>query len=107
MFRTKAPSTVRELEVFSRPIAFTNGVSHGVSFNAGLAFKPKEELMIGNPEYFICLRYNICSSFPIRQMIDFFKNLEKDAMEGAQGLGMRGNMPLVCVLGAPGKTGEI
>ena len=42
-----APSSLRESEVMSRPIAFTDGKSHGVSFNVGLAVRPVEKLTIG------------------------------------------------------------
>lgn len=44
---SQAPSSLRESEVFSRPIAFTDGVSHGVSFNVGLGIKPTDKVTIG------------------------------------------------------------
>ena len=35
--------------------------------------------MENDPEYFFCLRYKICSSFPLQQMISFHKKKEQDA----------------------------
>ena len=46
-FGANAPEQVRELDVLSRPIAFTHGVSHGVTFNLGLALQPTDKLTIG------------------------------------------------------------
>ncbi len=46
-FGAQAPSTVRELAVLARPFALTNGVSHGVSFNVGLAANPIDPLWLG------------------------------------------------------------
>jgi long-chain fatty acid transport protein len=46
-FGSNAPSAVRELDVLGRPISITNAVSHGISFNAGLLYKPTERLRLG------------------------------------------------------------
>jgi long-chain fatty acid transport protein len=46
-FGEEAPTTVRELDVLARPFAFTNGVSHGVTFNVGVALRPIDRLTIG------------------------------------------------------------
>lgn len=46
-FGADAPSTVRELDVLARPFAFTKGLSHGVSFNVGIAANPIDPLWIG------------------------------------------------------------
>ena len=43
---------------------------------AGILFRHKEILMENNPEYFFCLRYNICSSFPLQKIISFHKAKE-------------------------------
>jgi long-chain fatty acid transport protein len=43
-FGVDAPSTVRELDVLARPIWIQNGISHGVTFNAGLAIRPTDRL---------------------------------------------------------------
>jgi hypothetical protein len=56
----------------------------------------KVKLMEGNPDYFICLRYNLCSSFPLQEMFDFFKKLEKEAAEEPDR-----NKPLICLAGIP------
>ena len=42
-----APTTVRELDVLARPFAFTDGISHGISFNVGVALRPVEALSLG------------------------------------------------------------
>ena len=46
---------------------------------AGILFRHREQLMENDPEYFFCLRYKICSSFPLQQMISFHKKKEQDA----------------------------
>jgi long-chain fatty acid transport protein len=43
-FGVNAPSTVRELDVLARPIWIEDAVSHGVTFNAGLALRPTDRL---------------------------------------------------------------
>ena len=35
--------------------------------------------MENEPEYFFCLRYKICSSFPLQQMISFHKKKEQES----------------------------
>jgi len=46
---------------------------------AGILFKYKEKLMAGDPEYFFCLRYKLCSSFALHKMLKFHKGLEQTA----------------------------
>lgn len=46
-FGPNAPSQVRELDTLSRRFSFTQGLSHGVSFNAGLLFTPGGKLRLG------------------------------------------------------------
>lgn len=46
-FGEDAPSTVRELDVLARPFALTNAISHGVTFNVGLAANPIDPLWLG------------------------------------------------------------
>jgi long-chain fatty acid transport protein len=46
-FGADAPSTVRELDVLARQIDIERGLSHSVSFNAGVALRPTEKLRLG------------------------------------------------------------
>jgi len=46
-FGPNAPSAVRELDVLSRPISITNAMSNGLTFNAGLLYRPMERLRLG------------------------------------------------------------
>lgn len=46
-FGTDAPSEVRELDALARPITLTNGISHGFSFNLGVAYKPSDAWTLG------------------------------------------------------------
>jgi long-chain fatty acid transport protein len=46
-FGGDAPSTVRELDVLARQVDIDNAVSHGVSFNAGIALRPTDRLRLG------------------------------------------------------------
>jgi long-chain fatty acid transport protein len=46
-FGPGAPSAVRELDVLARPMSLTNAFSHGISFNAGLLYRPTDALRIG------------------------------------------------------------
>lgn len=39
-----APTTVRELDVLGRPVTVQKAISHGITFNAGLAAEPTERL---------------------------------------------------------------
>jgi hypothetical protein len=55
--------------------------------------------MIGDPDYFICLKYSICSSFPLSEMLDFFRKIETDTAED-----LDKKKPLLCVLGIPTKS---
>lgn len=45
-FGGDAPSTVRELDVLARQVDVTNGVSHSLSFNAGIALRPTDALSL-------------------------------------------------------------
>ncbi len=46
-FGPNAPPELRELSALSRPISLTRGISHGISFNVGAAFKPNELWTLG------------------------------------------------------------
>jgi long-chain fatty acid transport protein len=46
-FGPNAPSEVRELDVLSRPISIKKGLSNGISFNLGLAFRPTDGVSLG------------------------------------------------------------
>lgn len=46
-FGSRAPSTVRELDVLARPIEISRAVSHSPSFNVGLAVRPTDRLDLG------------------------------------------------------------
>jgi long-chain fatty acid transport protein len=43
-FGSQAPSTVRELDVLARQVDVERAVSHGVTFNAGVALRPTRKL---------------------------------------------------------------
>jgi long-chain fatty acid transport protein len=43
-FGTDAPSTVRELDVLARHVDVERAISHGVTFNAGVALRPTKKL---------------------------------------------------------------
>ena len=42
----------------------------------GVLFQHHEALMEDKPSYFFCMRYNLCSSFPLTDMLEQFKRLE-------------------------------
>ena len=46
---------------------------------AGLLFRHREQFMTDDPEYFFCLRYKICSSFPLQKIISFHREKEAAA----------------------------
>lgn len=46
-FGPTSPTVVRELDVLSRPISITNAVSNGISFNAGILYRPTPFLRLG------------------------------------------------------------
>lgn len=46
-FGPDAPTEVRELDVLSRPISLKRAISHGVSFNVGVAVNPTKKLNLG------------------------------------------------------------
>lgn len=66
-----APSTVRELGVFARPFALTNAVSHGVTFNVGLAANPIDPLWLGL-SYDHGSRLNLDGEFQLDMNDSFF-----------------------------------
>src|SRR5690606_28165415 len=43
-FGADAPSTVRELDVLARQVEVKRAISHGVTFNAGVALRPTKTL---------------------------------------------------------------
>lgn len=43
---------------------------------AGVLFKYKDRLLLDNPEYLIVMRYKVCSSFPLHDLIAFHKAKE-------------------------------
>lgn len=44
---------------------------------AGIIFKYKDRLLLDNPEYLLVMRYKVCSSFPIHELIQFHKEKEQ------------------------------
>ena len=46
-FGEDAPSTVRELDVLSRPFSLTNSLTHGVDANLGIQIVPTDDLVVG------------------------------------------------------------
>ena len=46
---------------------------------AGLLFRHRAQFLQDDPEYFFCLRYKICSSFPLQKIIGFHKEKETAA----------------------------
>ncbi len=45
-FGPNAPTDVRELSVLARPVKVTDGVSHGVTFGAGVSVRPTDDLAL-------------------------------------------------------------
>jgi hypothetical protein len=43
---------------------------------AGVLFKYRTQLLQDNPEYLMVMRYNLCSSFPLHELIAFHKQKE-------------------------------
>jgi NDP-sugar pyrophosphorylase family protein len=43
---------------------------------AGVLFKYRQQLLKDNPEYLMVMRYQVCSSFPLHEMIAFHKQRE-------------------------------
>jgi long-chain fatty acid transport protein len=70
-FGADAPSTVRELDVLARPFALTDGISHGVAFNIGLAANPVDPLWIGLT-YDHGSRLNFNGNFQLDMNDEFF-----------------------------------
>ena len=48
---------------------------------AGLLFRHRVQFMQDDPDYFFCLRYKICSSFPLQKIIGFHKEKENQARQ--------------------------
>jgi long-chain fatty acid transport protein len=46
-FGPDAPTEVRELDALARPISIKRAVSHGATFNLGLAYRPRKDLGFG------------------------------------------------------------
>lgn len=46
-FGADAPTTVRELDVLARPVVIHDATSHGWTFNAGLAVRPTDTVLVG------------------------------------------------------------
>lgn len=46
-FGPNAPPEMRELDVLSRPFSLTNAFSHGITFNAGVAYQPTKAINLG------------------------------------------------------------
>lgn len=44
---------------------------------AGVIFKYKDRILLGNPDYLMVMRYRICSDFPLHEIIAFHKEQEK------------------------------
>ena len=38
---------------------------------AGLLFRHRAQLLVDEPDYFICMRYKICSTFPLQKILNF------------------------------------
>lgn len=70
-FGAAAPSTVRELDVLARPFALTDGISHGVAFNVGVATNPIDPLWIG-VTYDHGSRLNFNGEFQLDMNDEFF-----------------------------------
>lgn len=57
-FGPNAPSEVRELDVLARSISLKEAISHGVSFNVGLAYSLGKDVRIGlNYQHSTAMRY--------------------------------------------------
>ena len=46
---------------------------------AGILFRHRQLLMTDEPDYLFCLRYNICSSFPLQKLVAFHRDKENQA----------------------------
>lgn len=40
---------------------------------AGVLFKYKNRILLDNPEYIFVMRYKVCSSFPLHEIIEFHR----------------------------------
>ena len=45
---------------------------------AGVLFKYKDRVLLDNPEYLMVMRYKVCSSFPLHELIQFHKKKESE-----------------------------
>lgn len=69
---------------------------------AGVIFKYKDRILLGNPDYLMVMRYKVCSSFPLHEIIAFHKQKEERlgcSLEDKDPLGA-GNKALVTVMTA-------
>ena len=69
-FGADAPSSVRELDVLSRPFTFTDGVSHGVDFNVGASVQVGEAWL--SAAYHHGSRARFVGDFALDMNDDFF-----------------------------------
>jgi mannose-1-phosphate guanylyltransferase len=44
---------------------------------AGVIFKYKDRILLGNPDYLMVMRYRICSNFPLHEIIAYHKDKEE------------------------------
>ena len=70
-FGLRAPPAVRELGVMARPIAMSNMIANGVTFNVGFSAKPTDKLRIG-VSYQHSTRLNFNGRFALDMNADFF-----------------------------------
>ena len=54
------------------------------SNEAGVLFKYRMQFLVDEPEYFFCMRYKICSSFPLQKIIAFHKEKKNAALKEFQ-----------------------
>lgn len=48
---------------------------------AGVLFKYKNKILVDNPDYLYVMRYKLCSSFPLTDIISFHKEKEREYFE--------------------------
>ena len=70
-FGSRAPSSVRELDVLARPFALTDAYSHAVSFNVAIAANPIDPLWLGLT-YDHGSRLNLRGNFQLDMDDEFF-----------------------------------
>jgi len=70
-FGADAPTGVRELAVMARPISISNAWAHSITFNAGVAVQPMDNLMLGLT-YQHSTAMNFRGDFQLNMDDDFF-----------------------------------